>query len=99
VPDAKTLWLFRVHLARYGLIEKLLQRFGEQLWQFGLMPRGGQISGVSLVNIPKNRNARDENKLIKACKTPGARDDEPNTRRTRTRMPAGPRSTGRATAA
>jgi hypothetical protein len=42
VPDAKTLWLFREQLARHGLIEKLFSRFDEQLWQSGLMPRGGQ---------------------------------------------------------
>ena len=41
VPDAKTLWLFREQLARHGLIDKLFQRFDEQLWESGLMPKDG----------------------------------------------------------
>jgi IS5 family transposase len=61
VPDAKTLWLFREQLARHGLIDKLFARFDEQLWQSGLMPKGGQIVDASLVNVPENRNFRDEN--------------------------------------
>ena len=48
VPDAKTLWLFR--------------HFDQQLWQSGLIPKGGQIIDASLVSVPKNRNTRDENK-------------------------------------
>jgi len=49
VPDAKTLWLFREQLTRHGLIDKLFQRFDEQLWASGLMPKGGQIVDASLV--------------------------------------------------
>ena len=78
VPDAKTLWLFREQLARRGLIEKLFRRFDEQLWQSGLMPRGGQIIDASLVNVPKNRNKRDENKQIKEGKIPEGWDEQPN---------------------
>ena len=81
VPDAKTLWLFREQLARHGLIEKLFRRFDEQLWQSGLIPRGGQIIDASLVNVPKNRNTRDENKQIKEGKTPEGWGDQPNMKR------------------
>ena len=81
VPDAKTLWLFREQLARHGLIDKLFQRFDEQLWASGLMPKGGQIIDASLVNVPKNRNTRDENKQIKEGKTPDGWDDKPNMKR------------------
>jgi len=81
VPDAKTLWLFREQLARHGLVDKLFQRFDEQLWASGLMPKGGQIVDASLVNVPKNRNTRDENKQIKEGKTPDGWDDKPNMKR------------------
>ena len=81
VPDAKTLWLFREQLTRHGLIDKLFRRFDEQLWASGLMPKGGQIVDASLVNVPKNRNTRDENKQIKAGKTPEGWDDKPNMKR------------------
>jgi hypothetical protein len=30
------------------------------------MPEGGQIVAVSLIDVPKNRNTRDENKQIRA---------------------------------
>jgi hypothetical protein len=78
VPDAKTLWLFREQLARHGLTDKLFQRFDEQLWASGLMPKGGQIVDASLVNVPKNRHTRDEGKQIKEGKTPEDWDDKPN---------------------
>jgi IS5 family transposase len=45
-------------------LSKLFGRFDEQLWQSGLMPKGGQIIDASLVSVPKNRNTRDENKPI-----------------------------------
>ena len=77
----RSLWLFREQLARHGLIDKLFRRFDEQLWQSGLMPRSGQIVDASLVNVPKNRNTRDENKQIKEGKTPDGWDDKPNMRR------------------
>ena len=81
VPDAKTLWLFREQLARHGLIDKLFRRFDEQLWQSGLMPKGGQIIDASLVSVPKNRNTRDENKQIKEGQTPDGWDEQPNMKR------------------
>jgi IS5 family transposase len=81
VPDAKTLWLFREQLARHGLIDKLFARFDEQLWESGLIPKGGQIIDASLVSVPKNRNTRDENKQIKAGKTPDGWEDKPNMKR------------------
>ncbi len=81
VPDAKTLWLFREQLARHGLIDQLFQCFDEQLWASGLMPKGGQIVDASLVNVPKNRNMRGENKQIKKGKTPDGWDDKPNRKR------------------
>ena len=68
VPDAKTPWLFREQLARHGLVEKMFRRFDEQLWQSDLMQRGGQIIDASLVNVPKNRNTRDENSRLRKAR-------------------------------
>jgi len=81
VPDAKTLWLFRERLTRLGLIDKLFRGFDQQLWQSGLVPKGGQIIDASLVNVPKNRNKREENQQIKEGKTPEGWDDQPNMKR------------------
>jgi IS5 family transposase len=46
-----------------------------------LIPKGGQIVDASLVNVPKNRNTRDENRHIKEGKTPEGWDDKPNMKR------------------
>jgi IS5 family transposase len=81
VPDAKTLWLFREQLARHGLVEKLFDAFDEQLWQAGFLPRGGQIVDASLVNVPRNRNRREENERIKQGKVPEDWEDQPNRKR------------------
>ncbi len=78
VPDSKTLWLFREHLAQQGLVEKLFNAFDQQLWYSGFIPKGGQIIDASLVNVPKNRNKRDENKDIKEGRTPEEWVDQPN---------------------
>jgi len=43
---------FASNWAHYGLIDKLFQRFVEQLWASGLMPKGGQIVDASRVNVP-----------------------------------------------
>ena len=81
VPDAKTLWVFREQVARHGLTEKLFDAFDQQLWYAGFIPKGGQIIDASLVNAPKNRNKRDENKQIKEGKTPEGWNDQPNMKR------------------
>lgn len=81
VPDAKTQWVFREQVARHGLTEKLFDAFDQQLWYAGFFPKGGQIIDASLVNVPKNRNKRDENKQIKEGKTPEGWDDQPNMKR------------------
>ena len=70
-------WLFREQLAQHGLVEKLFNTFDQQLWYSDFIPKGGQIIDASLVNVPKNRNKRDENKAIKEGKNPEDWDDKP----------------------
>ena len=81
VLDAKALSLFREQLVRHSLIEMLLQRFDEQLWQSGLVPKSGQIIDASLVNVLKSRNTRDENWQIKEGKMPEGWRERPNMKR------------------
>lgn len=64
VPDAKTVWLFREHLATHGLTEKLFARFHEQLAQRGFVTKGGQMIDATFVEVPRQRNSREENALI-----------------------------------
>ena len=65
VPDAKTVWLFREHLATHKLTEKLFARFHEQLARQGFVAKGGQMIDATFVEVPRQRNSREENALIK----------------------------------
>jgi hypothetical protein len=75
VPDATTIWLFREALAQAGLIDKLFERFGRHLEAAGYIARGGQI--IDALPVPKQRNTKEENKAIKAGKTPEGWEQQP----------------------
>jgi len=68
-PDAKTIWLFREHLARAGAVEKLFARFDRHLTKAGYLAMGGQIVDATIVAAPKQRNTDGEKADIKAGKT------------------------------
>ena len=65
VPDAKTIWLFREHLKEAGLVEELFRMFDRHLQSSGFTARNGQIVDANIVSVPKQRNTREENALIK----------------------------------
>ncbi len=66
VPDATTLWRFREALVELGLMEKLFGRFAACLEERGYEARKGQIVDASIVEVPRQRNTREENRRIKA---------------------------------
>ena len=70
VPDAKTIWLFREQLVKRDLIECLFFDFNEQLKRRGYRARKGQIVDASFVDVPRQRNKREENQQIKAGEMP-----------------------------
>lgn len=70
VPDATTIWRFREDLIKAGVIEELFARFEQHLQDNGLTALKGQIVDASIVNVPKQRNSRDENRQIKEGRTP-----------------------------
>ena len=76
VPDAKTValghpvWLFRERLKELKLVEVLLARFHEQLAVQGYVARAGQMIDATFVEVPRQRNGREENAKIKAGETP-----------------------------
>jgi IS5 family transposase len=77
VPDAKTIWLFREHLVQKKLVEKLFAKFDGYLNEMGFAARGGQIIDASFVQVPKQRNKKDENDQIKAGQTPEQWKEQP----------------------
>ena len=65
VPDAKTLWCFREELTKLGLVKSLFFDFDVQLDSHGYKAQKGQIVDASFVNVPRQRNKKEENKQIK----------------------------------
>lgn len=70
VPDAKSIWLFREELTRKGVIQKLFKRFEQHLRESGLIGTEGKIVDASFVDVPRQRNNREDNAMIKADAVP-----------------------------
>ena len=70
VADANTLWDFREALIQAGAFEKLFALFDEQLRTRGLLAQPGKLVDASFVDVPRQRNTRDENATIKGGGTP-----------------------------
>lgn len=70
VPDSRTFWQFREQLIAFGSIESLFRSFNEQLDKSGVFANEGKMVDASFVEVPKQRNTREENKEIKEGKVP-----------------------------
>lgn len=70
IPDAKTIWLFRDSLTKAKIIAPLFNLFQERLEQTGLISRTGSIVDATFVEAPRQRNTPEENKQIKAGRSP-----------------------------
>jgi IS5 family transposase len=70
VPDAKTIWHFRDELNNAKILDTVFYRFVEQLEQKGIITYSGSIVDATFVDVPKQRNTKDENEEIKEGKTP-----------------------------
>jgi IS5 family transposase len=70
VPDSRTFWHFREQLIAFGSIESLFKSFNSQLDKSGVFANEGKMVDASFVEVPKQRNTREENKGIKEGKVP-----------------------------
>jgi len=70
VPDAKTMWMFREELKDNHLMDRLFARFDECLRELEVELKSGQIIDATFVSVPKQRNTREENKIIKEDAVP-----------------------------
>jgi transposase, IS5 family len=77
VPDQKTIWLFRETLANAGAIKKLFDLFQKHLNEAGYCAQKGQIIDASFVEVPRQRNTRNENEQIKNGHTPEKWEQHP----------------------
>jgi IS5 family transposase len=78
VPDSKTIWLFRETITEAGIIENLFERFKSVLEDKGLIGHEGKIIDASFVEVPRQRNSREENKVLKEGGLPEGWDDNQN---------------------
>jgi IS5 family transposase len=78
VPDAKTIWHFREGLKDANILDTVFYRFVEQLEQKGIITRSGSIVDAAFVDVPRQRNTKEENKEIKEGKTPPEWEEEGN---------------------
>ena len=70
VPDAKTIWHFREELNKASILDTVFYRFVKQLEDKGIITRSGSIVDATFVDVPRQRNTKDENKEIKEGKVP-----------------------------
>jgi transposase len=70
VPDQKTIWAFREKLTERGVIEKLFTRFQEYLDEKGIIVNRGSRIDATFVEVPRQRNSRDENEEIHGGQSP-----------------------------
>jgi IS5 family transposase len=75
VPDCNTIRNFREQLIKRGLIEQLFQLFNDLLQVKGYIAHEGSIIDASFVEVPRQRNTRDENKKIKEGEIPDGWND------------------------
>ena len=71
VPDEKTIWLFRENLIKKHVFEQLFDDFYQLLESKHMIMNVGTIIDGSFVEVPRQRNSREENKLIKEGKGDG----------------------------
>ncbi len=81
VPDEKTIWAFRERLTQTASVEELFGLFVSHLEQKGLIFNEGQIIDASFMEIPRQRNTREENKMIKEECGDDLWNDRPNKKR------------------
>jgi transposase, IS5 family len=77
VPDRNTLWDFREALRRTGVLEQLFALFNEALRAQGLLPKEGHIVDATFVEVPRQRNNREENAAIKEGRIPEGWEETP----------------------
>jgi len=70
IPDSRTVWHFREKLTDLGLIEKLFDLFLKELEKLGLIVNKGKIVDASFVEVPKQRNKKQDNDQLKQGKVP-----------------------------
>ena len=78
VPDQKTLWKYRNLLSESGRMDELFEGFKDQLRMRGYELNSGQIVDSSIVEVPRQRNSREDNATVKSGEVPEDWKGQPN---------------------
>ena len=65
IPDSRTVWKFKEQLVDLNLIELIFNIFLTQIENLGMILNEGKIIDASFIEVPKQRNTKEENKQIK----------------------------------
>jgi IS5 family transposase len=77
IPDSRTVWHFREQLTDLGLVEELFALFVKELEKLNLTVNAGKIIDASFVEVPCQRNKKEENEQIKAGEGATLWEDKP----------------------
>lgn len=75
IPDYTSFWSFREALAEKGLERQLFEHFAARLEAEGVFAKSGSIIDATIVEVPRQRNSREENERIKAGQVPAEWDE------------------------
>ena len=76
-PDEKTIWAFREMMVRNDLMDKAFEAFHRVLEDGGFFARKGQMIDATFVEVPRQRNSREDNATIKEGKVPEGWEEHP----------------------
>jgi len=78
IPDSKTVWNFREQLVELEVVGLLFDRFIKELEKLNLIINAGKIVDASFVEVPIQRNTKEENEQIKNNGTPASFEENPH---------------------
>jgi len=70
VPDSRTIWSYADQLTKADGARELFEAFNRQLAERGLLVQEGMMVDATFVEVPRQRNSREDNAKIKQGETP-----------------------------
>jgi IS5 family transposase len=70
VPDSRTIWLYNEAPAQKDGARRLFAAFHQPLLDKGLLIKEGVMVDATFVEVPRQRNSREDNAMIKQGQTP-----------------------------
>jgi len=77
IPDSRTIWLFSERLTDLNIVKELFVQFETSLEALGLIAHEGKLVDASFVEVPRQRNSREDNASIKAGNVPKDWEEKP----------------------